>query len=78
MDSWWARTRSSREERELAWANKGGGKDSDFIVVVSPWVEVRSARKSIGFVGSVQEVNKGEVVVGEVRNVACDTSVNVL
>ena len=41
-------------------------------------MEVRSARKSIGFVGSVQEVNKGEVVVGEVRNVACDTSVNVL
>ena len=57
---------------------QGGGEDSDLIVVVRPRVEIRSARESIGFVGSAWEVNKGEVVVCEAGNIACNTSVDVL
>ena len=57
---------------------QGGREDSDLIVVIRPWVEIGSARESIGFVGSAWEVNKGEVVVCETGNITCNTSVDVL
>ena len=57
---------------------QGGGEDSDLVVVVHPWVEIGSARESIGFVGSAWEVNKGEVVVCKTGNITRNASIDVL
>ena len=57
---------------------QGGGKNSDLIVVVRSWVEVRLVRESIGFVGSAWKVNKGEIVIRKTGDIVCNTSIDVL
>ena len=57
---------------------QGRSEDCDFAVVVISWMEVRMVRQCIGFVLFAREMDEGEVIVSEVRNVARNSSVYVL
>ena len=71
------RTWSSVFEKVAACANKEGGR-TDFTVAVVSQMEVGTARQCIGFVLFIREMDEGEVVVSEARDVAHDLSVYVL